>query len=101
MQQLVLASKARTDLFDIDTYSADRNQLAAERLIQAISQRHQRFACGQEMAAPSVTLCYARDDFVLGDGHLAHVVPQCAVSRLAPKGSTRWPPKLTPSSGKT
>ena len=33
MKRLVLAPKARADLFDIDAYIAERNPLAAQRLI--------------------------------------------------------------------
>lgn len=38
MKRLVLAPKARADLFDIDTYIAQRNPLAAERLIERLIQ---------------------------------------------------------------
>ena len=38
MKRLVLAPKARADLFDIDTYIAERNPLAAERLIERLIQ---------------------------------------------------------------
>lgn len=38
MKRLVLAPKARADLFDIDAYIAERNQLAAERLIERLIQ---------------------------------------------------------------
>lgn len=34
MKRLVLAPKARADLFDIDAYIAERNPLAGERLIE-------------------------------------------------------------------
>ncbi len=38
MKRLVLAPKARADLFDIDAYIAERNPLAAERLIERLIQ---------------------------------------------------------------
>ena len=38
MKRLILAPKARADLFDIDTYIAERNPLAAERLIERLIQ---------------------------------------------------------------
>lgn len=38
MNRLVLAPKARADLFDIDAYIAERNPLAAERLIERLIQ---------------------------------------------------------------
>jgi plasmid stabilization system protein ParE len=36
MKRLVLAPKARADLFDIDAYIAERNPLAAQRLIERL-----------------------------------------------------------------
>ncbi len=41
MKRLVLAPKARADLFDIDAYIAERNPLAAERLIERLIQAMQ------------------------------------------------------------
>ncbi|MFO0577077.1 MAG: type II toxin-antitoxin system RelE/ParE family toxin [Polyangia bacterium] len=41
MKRLVLAPKARADLFDIDAYLAERNPLAAERLIERLIQAMQ------------------------------------------------------------
>ena len=38
MKRLVLAPRARADLFDIDAYIAERNPLAAERLIERLIQ---------------------------------------------------------------
>jgi toxin ParE1/3/4 len=38
MKRLVLAPKARADLFDIDAYISERNPLAAERLIERLVQ---------------------------------------------------------------
>ena len=38
MKRLVLAPKARADLFAIDAYIAERNPLAAERLIERLIQ---------------------------------------------------------------
>lgn len=38
MKRLVLAPKARADLFEIDAYLAERNPLAAERLIERLIQ---------------------------------------------------------------
>ena len=38
MKRLVLAAKARVDLFDVDAYLAERNPLAAQRLIERLIQ---------------------------------------------------------------
>lgn len=38
MKRLVLAPKARADLFEIDAYITERNPLAAERLIERLIQ---------------------------------------------------------------
>lgn len=38
MKRLVLAPRARADLFDIDAYIAERNPLAAQRLIERLIQ---------------------------------------------------------------
>lgn len=38
MKRLVLAPRARADLFDINAYIAERNPLAAERLIERLIQ---------------------------------------------------------------
>lgn len=44
MKRLVLAPKARADLFDIDAYIAERNPLAAERLIERLIQAMETLA---------------------------------------------------------
>jgi toxin ParE1/3/4 len=49
MKRLVLAPRARADLFDIDAYIAERNPLAAERLIERLIQAMKSLAAMPKM----------------------------------------------------
>lgn len=73
--RLVLAPKARADLFDIDSYLAERNPLAAERLLERLIQAMQTITrmpqigrmC-DDLGLPSVRR------FVIESHHIFYVV---------------------------
>jgi len=75
MKRLVLAPKARADLLDIDAYIAERNPLAAERLIERLIQAMTSLAAMPKMGRTCEDLGLpAVRRFVVEKHHIFYVV---------------------------